>query len=543
MSVLQAQAGVSKEAPAASRTLGIILRYLGLVILDAFALLLVYALAADGIWELAVAIVLITIFVNVVNIRDELFPIRWMSPALALMLLMVVYPIIYTIYVSFTNYGDRHLLTQTQAIERISQVQYLPEGGTSYSWEAYQAEDGTYALWLTDPDGNAFFAVPGQELQAVTVNESGEEPYNDDGLPQTIDGFTLLDRAGRSQLLRAQDAATSAGEPPLEFGTDSSPIGIKSRSTAGPFGQRYTYDTERDGFLDNQTGVFFAADAKLGEFVADDGSGTMLLTGYRTLVGLDNFTRFLTSPVVSGPLLEIFIWTVMFALLSVISTFATGLLFALLLQAKTPGARLFRTLLIVPYAIPALISVAVWKGMLNPNFGVINNILNAFGLSAPPFFADPTWARVGILLINLWLGYPYFMLVCSGALAAIPSDMYEAARVDGANVWNQFRFLTFPMLLVSVGPLLIASFTYNFNNFVIIDVYNEGGPPRIGTTTPAGHTDILISYAFRLAFGTGRGADFGLASAITIIIFLMVMAVTLFQFRFTKSWEETSKNV
>ncbi len=99
------------------------------------------------------------------------------------------------------------------------------------------------------------------------------------------------------------------------------------------------------------------------------------------------------------------------------------------------------------------------------------------------------------------------------------------------------------MLLISVGPLLIASFTFNFNNFVIIDAFNEGGPPTSGTTTPAGQTDILISYAFRLAFGTGRGADYGLASAITIIIFIIVATITLFQFRFTRQWEEASENV
>ena len=182
--------------------------------------------------------------------------------------------------------------------------------------------------------------------------------------------------------------------------------------------------------------------------------------------------------------------------------------------------------------------------MFNANLGVIPNTLEAIGIQAPPFFTDPGWAKFGILLINLWLGYPYFMLVCSGALAAIPADMYEAADVDGANWWDKFRGLTFPMLLVAVGPLLIASFTYNFNNFVIIEAYAEGGPPFLNAaTTPAGHTDILISYAFRLAFDSGQGKDYGLASAITIVIFLMVAAVTLLQFRLTRSWEETSENV
>jgi ABC-type sugar transport system permease subunit len=217
----------------------------------------------------------------------------------------------------------------------------------------------------------------------------------------------------------------------------------------------------------------------------------------------------------------------------------------LLLQSDIPFKRVFRTLLIVPYAIPGLIAVATWKGMLDPNLGVITLLIDSmFGPgTAPPFFTDPGWSKFGIIMVNLWLGYPYFMLVCSGALAAIPSDMYEAAEVDGANALQKFTGLTMPMLLIAVGPLLIASFTFNFNNFVIIDVFNKGGPPIPGTPTPAGHTDILISYAFRLAFGTGRGADYGLASAITIVIFVMVAAVTLFQFRFTRQLEELSENV
>jgi len=202
----------------------------------------------------------------------------------------------------------------------------------------------------------------------------------------------------------------------------------------------------------------------------------------------------------------------------------------------------------VPYALPALIAVVTWRGMLNDNFGVftlmiIRPLEGLLGIDIPSFFSDPTMARVGLLLVNLWLGYPYFMLVCSGALAGIPSDMYEAASVDGANWWQQFRSLTLPLLLVSVGPLLIASFTFNFNNYVMVEAYNEGGPPIAGAAFGAGHTDLLINYAFQIAFGSGRGADYGLASTVSIVIFMIVATITVFQKRFTRNWEETGRNV
>jgi ABC-type sugar transport system permease subunit len=127
-------------------------------------------------------------------------------------------------------------------------------------------------------------------------------------------------------------------------------------------------------------------------------------------------------------------------------------------------------------------------------------------------------------------------------LQSIPDDIYEAARVDGAGPLQQFRHLTLPLLLVAVGPLLIASFAFNFNNFTIVQLFNSGGPP-ISPDNPAGHSDILITYTYKLAFGSGRGADYGFAATISVVIFLMVAVITVFNFRFTSTWEEISENV
>ena len=162
---------------------------------------------------------------------------------------------------------------------------------------------------------------------------------------------------------------------------------------------------------------------------------------------------------------------------------------------------------------------------------------------APPWLSDQWWTKIGILLVNLWLGYPYMMLIASGALQSIPGDLYEAAKVDGASGWQRFWSITLPLLLVTVGPLLLASFSFNFNNFNVIYLFNEGGPPIPNTPTPAGHTDILISYTYRLAFGSGRGADYGYAAAIAFVIFLLVSVITIFNFRFTRIWEEVSESV
>jgi ABC-type sugar transport system permease subunit len=228
-----------------------------------------------------------------------------------------------------------------------------------------------------------------------------------------------------------------------------------------------------------------------------------------------------------------------------LSTFALGLAIAIMFNDRDfPLKKLIRSLLLIPYTIPGLISIIIWRGMLNSEFGVVNRFLENFVSNAPRWTTEPFWAQVAILLVNLWLGYPYFMLVSSGALQSIPTDVYEAAMIDGATGWTRFRRITLPLLLVAVGPLLIASFVYNFNNFNLIYLFIQGGPPIVGASTQAGHTDILLSYVYKLAFESGgRGVQYGLASAISIIVFAIVGVITLLQYRLTNMWEEVSENV
>jgi ABC-type sugar transport system permease subunit len=182
---------------------------------------------------------------------------------------------------------------------------------------------------------------------------------------------------------------------------------------------------------------------------------------------------------------------------------------------------------------------------MNQNFGIINNFLSWLTNSNVTinWLSDAIISKFAILLVNLWLGYPYMMLISSGALQAIPSEVYEAAAVDGANPQQRFWRITLPLLLVTLGPLLIGSFVFNFNNYLLIAALTDGRPPIEGSPVPAGYTDILISYTYRLAFGNTAGADYGYASAITIVIFFIVAIVTLIQYRYTRTWEQVGENV
>ncbi len=522
-------------APLSSFVSRIALRLIALAVVDAFALWLLYLLLRDGVWPLAVVLIVVTLLVNIVNLTDRLYPLRWMSPALAVIILMVLYPLLFTVYTAFTNYSDGHLLTKAQAIRRLAQEQFLPEGGITYKWAAFRSPEGEIALWLVDVEGRTYFARPDEPLQEATAGEGIFGPPDEGGVPQSIEGYQRLQLRDVLPILDSQLAQLEFGEPPLT-------VKIKTIQVAAQLQQRYVYDAERDAIIDQATGTLYYADEQNGYFTSADGRS--LNPGYQVTIGWRNFERLFTSPALRGPFLMVFGWTIAFAFLSVLTTFALGLLLALVFNDPIlPARKLFRTLLILPYAIPGVIGILIWRGMLNQHLGVITtNILRLIGW-APGWFTDPWWSKVGVLLVNLWLGYPYMMLVCSGALQAIPSDIYEAAEVDGASGWQRFWHITLPLLLVSVGPLLIASFTFNFNNFTVIYAYNEGLPPIPGTPTPAGYTDILISYTFRLAFQSGRGADYGYAAAITIVIFLVVATITLFQYRFMGRWEEVSENV
>lgn len=502
-----------------------------LIALDVGVVWFLSRLISLGYIPFASAIFIIAIFVNFVLISPKAYPIRWMIVGLVLMALFSIYPIFFTAWVSFTNYGEGHLITKEQAITQITKEKYLPEAGKAYSWTAFRSPEGGYALWLQDTEGNGYLALPGEPISQPRPGEMGVGEFDDRGIPETIEGY---------QRLNAIVAATDRNLTEIQFGEEGKTIQVRSPREAAELLSKYVYDEEQDAMIDQETGVVYKN--LRGTFTSS--TGQALRPGFIEIIQFTNFRNFFTSPALRGPLVRIITWNFAFAFLSLLLNFSLGLLIAIMFNdPRFPFKKLIRSLLIIPYTVPALLTILVWRGMLNPELGVIDRWLEGMFGWAPPWFTDPWWAKVAILLINLWLSYPYFMVVCSGALQSISEDYYAAAQVDGANAWQRFWRITMPLLLVAVGPLLIASFVFNFNNFNLIYIFNAGGPPMAGTPTPAGHTDILISYVYNLAFTASRGVDYGFAAAITIVIFFIVGLITLFQFRYTRMWEEVSENV
>jgi arabinogalactan oligomer / maltooligosaccharide transport system permease protein len=468
-------------------------------------------------WPFAVVSIIALLTINIVYLSSRAVPLKYLLPGTLFLLVFALYPVVYTVYNSTTNYGTGNNLTKSQAIGQIEQQSIgSTEDAIRYDLQILAEGDvsGTLAFLLSDPDGNSFL---GTADGLAPLDQSQIVP---DGRRQTIAGYVALN-AGAAQDRLADVNALVVPGPTGEIVND----GFRAAFAKV---QRLRYEAASNTVVDTVAGTVYSEDA--GYFVSD--TGDQLLPGWRANVGTANYERLFTDDAVRGPFVRVFVWTVVFSVMSVLLSFALGLLLAVVFNnERMRFRRLYRSLIIIPYALPSFMTALVWRGMLNQQFGVINRWL---GTNLP--WLDGDWMPyVSILLVNTWLGYPYMFLVCTGALQSIPSDLKEAASVDGATGLASFRRITFPLLLIAVAPLLIASFAFNFNNFNIIYLLTEGRPPITGSA--AGRTDILISYTYKIAFAGGRGNDYGLASAVSFIIFVLVAGISAFSFRFTKAFE------
>lgn len=256
-----------------------------------------------------------------------------------------------------------------------------------------------------------------------------------------------------------------------------------------------------------------------------------------SFVGLGNFSRIFAQA--SSILWPIFLWNVAFALFATLTSAFFGLILGLMLNNKQLKLRgFYRTILIVSWALPAVISYQIWNALLNVQFGPINRLLGLLGSYPIPWLTDPEWAKIAIFLVNIWLGFPYWMVATLGALSTINDDVYEAAKIDGANPAQALFGITLPLLRQPFIPLLLGSFAFSFNNFGLIFLLTGGGPVAPDRPSTAQSTDILISWAYKTAFQTDGGQAYGLGGAISIIIFAITVGISLINFRFTGALRE-----
>ena len=253
-------------------------------------------------------------------------------------------------------------------------------------------------------------------------------------------------------------------------------------------------------------------------------------------VGLDNFNTMLNWTSASGTQSyaatfgEILSWTLMWAFFATLTNYFLGMFVAMAINKKgIKGKKLWRTILVMTIAIPQFISLLYVSKMFAKD-GIVNGALLSLGwiTKALPFWEDATWARVSVIIINIWIGIPYLMLMATGILMNIPADLYESARIDGANPWQQYTRITLPYMLFITGPYLLTSFTGNMNNFNVIFFLTGGAPTNPAASSASGsvgYTDLLITWLFKIT--TGPESKYYLASVVGIMVFVVVALISL----------------
>ena len=257
-------------------------------------------------------------------------------------------------------------------------------------------------------------------------------------------------------------------------------------------------------------------------------------------VGLDNF-RFMFGEhaLWQGALVRVALWTVTWAALATFTCYVGGFIMAnVMTHANVKIAPFFRPILILPYAVPGVVSMLVWSNMLNGTFGVVNRTLLHLGIlnTGIPWLSEVGWARFTMVAVNLWLGFPYFMLLTTGAMTAVGAELFEAAKIDGASSFQVMRRITLPLVIYQTAPLIVMSFTHNINNFGAVFFLTGGGPGMADTTiTSAGGTDIMVSWIFNLVINLNQ---FHYASVLAVMIFVTLAPFAVFNFMRTRSFRE-----
>jgi arabinogalactan oligomer/maltooligosaccharide transport system permease protein len=231
-------------------------------------------------------------------------------------------------------------------------------------------------------------------------------------------------------------------------------------------------------------------------------------------VGLDNYIALLTGE--RGDFWLLFTNTVVWTVACVVLHYTIGLGLAVLLNRRFRGRSLYRVLLIVPWAVPAFVSAFAWKFLFNPRFGLINSLLVDLGLDPVEWFNHRWTAMFAAIVTNVWLGVPFMMVAILGGLQAIPSDLYEAAEMDGASPWQRFRHVTLPGLRPVSSTVILLGTIWTFNMFPII-FFVTGGEP-------AGETEILVTGAYRAAFEGLRNYSLAATYGVLILSMLVVYA-------------------
>lgn len=478
---------------------------------------------ATGEFVIALFIVAVMILLAVVYLTKISIPMKFFLPGMVFLSAFVVVPIVYTVFMSGFQFQTGNYISKPEAIEKVQSLGVVQDENLStFDVRLGRDQSSNFELLVSDIENNSYFLAG---LDSRTDLAVDQVKLNPDGIAESATNFTPIPSDELSRI----DSELNG----LRFVYQGDYfLVMEGFDVASVYRQILTFDKATDTFSNLDTGVQYVDNGR-GNYANPSDKEDLLTPGWRTPIWFEHYVSLFTDPKVREPLLAVFTWTVAFSVITVITQFALGLLLALALDKNIRGRRFYRIVAILPYAMPSIMSILIWAGMFDSEFGAINALLGTH----IAWFQDANFARAAVLVVNLWLGFPYFYLVSSGSLQAIPTELGEAASIDGANSRQIFRGITLPILLRMLTPLLISSFAFNFNNFNLIFLLTGGGPRNDLEGEIAGATDILISYTYKIAFGSDI-QNLGLASAISVVIFFIVASISLYGIRKSKVLDE-----
>jgi arabinogalactan oligomer/maltooligosaccharide transport system permease protein len=497
--------------------IAVLLKYTTVAFVSAILLMLTQSAFAHREYAISGFLAITIIAIAITFLTNISIPMKFFLPGMLFLFAFVLGPIIYTVVMSTFQYQTGNNVSKPEAIARI-ESNAVRANSDALTFDLVLGEDSGKNLEILASDSaNKNYFISSKTVKTDLV--AGDITINSDGVATAAPGFiplTVDERATRDQEL--QNAR-------FFYDNQGNFVTLEGATVGALKHQTMNFSAANDSFTDIASGAVYK-DNKRGNYANLTNNQDILQPGWRSPVWFSHYAKLFTDPQIRKPLFKVFIWTLVFAFLTVLTQFALGLLVAIAMNRKIHGRRFYRSIIILPYAMPSIMSILIWGGMFDTEFGAINHL---FGTHIA-WFQNAMFARAAVIIVNLWLGFPYFYLICSGALQAIPVELSEAASIDGASAPQIFRKITLPLLLQIVSPLLVASFAFNFNNFNIIYLLTGGGPSDTLGGDIAGSTDILISYTYKIAFGTGN-QNLGLASAISVVIFVIIASISLYGIR------------
>ena len=479
----------------------------------------------DKAWFLATFFVISAALIFFTYSVSRKTPGKYLLPGVLLLCLFHIYPAFYSGAVAFTNDSNGHQLSKDQAIlailddskvpiETVEQIPYktLIEKNSNKVFILFQYPQTTF--WLGNSD----------QVKQIQGNFSDLEKYS--SMLKTV-GYEVVPKDNTSDYVSELQNISIT----IDSGVSFQPQDLEILEA---FSSAFKYDSKKDRLTNSFSGETYTPN---GNGQMQSSNGEVLYPGWKANIGWKNFTSIITEKEIRRPLVAVLIWTFVNAFLVVFVGFLFGLILALIFNSPhLRSKRIYRTIFIVPLAIPSVLSVLVWAGLFTAETGVIDRLFHI----STPWLTDPWWARLAVLIVELWSVFPYMFLISTGAIQAIPGEILEAAEIDGASPLKSFTQIKLPLVVRTLGPLLVASTAMALNNFGAIYLLTGGGPTFSNSNGNAGATDILISYTYKLAFNSAGGNNYGLASALSILNFILVGLISIYGLRKMKTMEEIS---